>query len=114
MANKYRVVFLLPTKWPYDAIAIWPLILAKSRWKRQGLPAPLLRHELIHLAQQAELLLLPFYLQYLLEWFAGMLRYRNWQKAYSTISFEREAYAHQHDADYLKGRKRFASTKYLK
>jgi len=53
-----------------------------------------LNHELIHTAQARELLYIPFYLWYIIEWF---YLYH--------IRFEKEAYAHQEDLEYLNRRK---------
>ena len=66
-----------------------------------------LNHELIHSAQQKELLYLPFFIWYGIEWFILYLKYKNWTKAYYHIRFEREAYHHEHHLDYLKRRKHF-------
>lgn len=44
---------------------------------------------------------------YVLEWLWHLARLRDMKAAYRAISFEREAYAHQYDADYLKTRKKF-------
>ena len=60
-----------------------------------------INHERIHTAQQRELLFIPFYIVYFIEWLIRLVQYRNWQKAYYNISFEREAYAHGHNLDYL-------------
>lgn len=73
-----------------------------------------INHERIHTAQQRELLFIPFYLLYLLEWLIRLIQYRNQDKAYRNISFEREAYANGHNIEYLKGRRRYASFRYLK
>ena len=66
-----------------------------------------LNHELIHSAQQKELLYLPFFIWYGIEWFILYLKYKNWTKAYYHIRFEKEAYHHEHHLDYLKRRKHF-------
>jgi len=66
-----------------------------------------LNHELIHTAQARELLYIPFYLWYIIEWFFLFLRYRNWMWAYYNIRFEKEAYAHQEDLEYLNRRKHY-------
>lgn len=64
------------------------------------------RHELIHTAQMKELLYVPFYLLYVLEWLVRLLICKgDTRKAYRTLSYEREAYAHEGEADYLKRRK---------
>ncbi|MBQ8066593.1 MAG: hypothetical protein IJ200_13190 [Prevotella sp.] len=66
-----------------------------------------LNHELIHVAQQRELLYVPFFIWYVAEWLVLFIKYRNATKAYFNIRFEREAYAHQHDLGYLRRRKHF-------
>ena len=73
-----------------------------------------INHEKIHDAQQRELLYVPFYILYLIEWLFRLLQYRNQQKAYENISFEREAYAHGHDLSYLPHRRRFAFLGHLR
>ena len=64
-------------------------------------------HERIHAAQQKELLYIPFFLWYVIEWFVLLIRYRDGKKAYLNIRFEKEAYKHQDDLDYLKKRRHF-------
>jgi hypothetical protein len=64
----------------------------------------LINHERIHLRQQLELLIIPFYIWYLIEFY---------KKGYMNISFEKEAYANDHNLDYLKSRKLFSFKKYL-
>jgi hypothetical protein len=66
-----------------------------------------LNHELIHVAQQRELLFLPFFIWYGLEWLFLFLKYRDGMKAYQNIRFEQEAYTHQDDFTYLKTRKHY-------
>ena len=65
------------------------------------------RHEAIHTAQMRELLYVPFYVLYVLEWLVLWAKYRDAHTAYRHIRFEREAYAYQSDADYLKTRPKF-------
>lgn len=73
-------------------------------------------HELIHTAQMKELLYLPFYLLYVLEWLIRFVMYRNAKEAYRNISFEREAYDMQNNFHYIidKERKAYAFLKYIK
>ena len=66
-----------------------------------------LNHERIHTAQQRELLFLPFFLWYVAEWLVLMVRYRNGIEAYYRIRFEREAYRHQAEPDYLARRRHY-------
>lgn len=67
-----------------------------------------LNHERIHTRQQLEMLILPFYIWYLVEWLIRLVIYRNFEKAYYTIWFEREAFIHEEDLDYLSNRKFWA------
>lgn len=107
-----------------------------------------LNHERIHTRQQLELLFLPFFLLYLLEWLFRLLQIllkpkpfaqplvaskprrtinpepltinpepltnSPFFRAYYRISFEREAYIHQSDPDYLLHRPLFAWFRYLR
>lgn len=72
-----------------------------------------INHEKIHTAQQRELLFIPFYIFYILEWIVKFLKYRNMQDSYYNISFEREAYLYGHDLSYLRNRKHYTWLKYL-
>lgn len=68
-----------------------------------------LNHEIIHCQQQLEWLYIPFFILYLVEFLWNLLRLHNWEKAYLNISFEREAYKHGHNLNYLSRRKHFAN-----
>ncbi|MDE6484787.1 MAG: hypothetical protein K2L14_05290 [Duncaniella sp.] len=72
-----------------------------------------INHEKIHTAQQRELLFVPFYILYLIEWCIKRFRYDSWEKAYYNISFEREAYRYGHDLGYLDRRKYYSWMGYL-
>lgn len=67
-----------------------------------------LNHELIHVAQQREMLYIPFFIWYVVEWLVLLVKYRNWMEAYYHIRFEQEAYRHQADNTYLQHRKCFS------
>lgn len=86
----------------YFAICLFGLICAV-----RPLSPVELNHEKIHAAQQRELLYLPFFLWYGVEWLLLFCKYRNWEKAYFMIRFEQEAYRHQTDLDYLQQRKHY-------
>ena len=73
-----------------------------------------IRHELIHWEQQSEMLILPFFLWYLIEFIVNLFKYNDWSKAYRNISFEREAYDFEKKKYYLEWRKRFAWFNYLR
>lgn len=79
-----------------------------------------LRHERIHTMQMREMLYVPFYLWYGVEY---VIRLVGWSfgkkpcgpngRPYDRMGFEREAYGNEHDADYPKTRKRFSWLKYI-
>ena len=95
----------------YVGLSLWPFIFLKNGNLKTD--AVLINHEKIHLRQQRELLILPFYILYLTEWVIRSLWYLNTYRAYQNLSFEREAYAHEEDMDYLSQRKTFGFIKYL-
>ncbi|KQB99233.1 hypothetical protein [Pedobacter sp. Hv1] len=88
---------------PANAMALFPFILIKKQEQKND--PVLINHEKIHLRQQLEMLILPFYVFYLLNYFINLLRYRNHDRAYFNISFEREAYHYEADLNYLSERK---------
>ena len=93
-------------------MALYPFIILR---KREFLDDPvIMNHERIHHCQQVELLILPFYVLYLLNYFFNRLRYSTHDQAYRNIIFEREAYSNESDFDYLKKRKWLSSFQYLK
>jgi len=95
----------------YVGLSLWPFIILKEgSLLADGV---LINHERIHLKQQRELLILPFYILYIVEWFLRTLYYRDSYRAYRNISFEREAYAHEGDMQYLSMRRSFAFFRYL-
>lgn len=73
-----------------------------------------IRHELIHTAQQREMLYVFFFLWYVIEWLIRLLQYRNAHTAYRNISFEREAYTMQYTMTYIDCRRHYAWVEYLK
>lgn len=63
-----------------------------------------INHEKVHLRQQLELLILPFYVWYGIEFLIRWIIYKDKNIAYKNISFEREAYENEKDLNYLKQR----------
>lgn len=84
-------------------------------WTRDPswIDAAVVNHERIHTAQQRELLFVLFYLWYIVEWLVRLVQYRDRDRAYRNISFEREAYTHGHNLAYLGGRRPYAWLRYL-
>lgn len=95
----------------YVGLCIWPFIILKNKALRKD--KVLMNHERIHLKQQQELLVLPFYILYTLEWGVRSLICLNTYKAYKNISFEKEAYENEKNLDYCKNRRPFRFIKYL-
>ncbi len=95
----------------YVGLSLWPFIFLKSDALKED--TILINHEKIHLRQQQELLILPFYLLYLFEWSLRTLWYMDSYRGYQNISFEREAYHNENKEDYLSQRKPFHFIKYL-
>ena len=85
-----------------DGLAFWPFIFIAPG---VTITKELINHERIHLRQQIELLVIPFYIWYLASYF---------RNGYMNVSFEREAYANDHNLDYLKTRKFWSFLKYRK
>ncbi|MCP9766900.1 hypothetical protein EGI22_03200 [Lacihabitans sp. LS3-19] len=90
-------------------IALWPFIILRAKTPGKVI----INHERIHLRQQLELLILPFYLWYLTEWLLLLIKYRNLYEAYMHISFEKEAYSNESDLKYLRNRPFWSFLKYL-
>lgn len=88
------------------AITLFGLVLTRNK---DNVDKRVLNHELIHCIQQLEWLYLPFFILYVAEWLWYLGKYRNSDKAYRSISFEREAYDNERDPDYLRKRKHFAN-----
>ena len=95
----------------YLGITIYPFVLLKSKVLKSNIV--LVNHEKIHLKQQLELLIIPFYVFYCVEFIFRLIQYRKWYTAYTNISFEREAYTNQNDQDYLKSRSFWGFLKYI-
>lgn len=89
----------------YIGIALWPLIIISNRYRHVPL---VVNHESIHIRQQSELLVIPFYIIYIFHYLYNLIKYRNHNEAYRNIIFEKEAYSNENDFDYLKTRKMFA------
>ncbi|WP_299110908.1 hypothetical protein [uncultured Winogradskyella sp.] len=74
----------------------------------------LINHEKIHLRQQLELLIIPFFVIYGIEFCVRLAQYKNWHMAYKNISFEREAYSNEKDLDYIKSRPLYVFINYFR
>lgn len=95
----------------YVGLSLWPFIILKNPGLKND--TVLINHEKIHLKQQRELLILPFYFLYLLEGMVRFFIYFDTSTAYRNISFEQEAYQNESNLYYLKQRSPFSFIKYL-
>lgn len=95
----------------FNGITLWPFVVLKHHSLKED--AIFLNHERIHFRQQAEMLVVFFYLWYGLEFLVRWLQYGNRHKAYKNISFEREAYQNENNFDYLKMRKVYGFLNFL-
>jgi hypothetical protein len=87
----------------YHGMAMYPFLFLKNR--NLVYDKIFINHERIHFRQQLEMLIIPFYIIYFTEYFANLWHYRNHVEAYMNICFEREAFEHQQDLNYLQNRK---------
>ena len=88
-------------------MTIWPFVLLR----KPNPSARLLNHERIHLRQQLELGILPFYLWYLIEYVYWYIRFGDHYTAYRAIRFEREAFDNDDNLTYLNKRPLWAFLK---
>ncbi|CAH8285342.1 hypothetical protein EV196_10128 [Mariniflexile fucanivorans] len=96
----------------YLGLTCYPFVFLKTEDLK--LDSVLINHEKIHLRQQIEMLVFPFYIIYGIEFVIRFMQYKNWHTAYKNISFEREAYINEGHLDYLKQRKFWDFLKYLR
>ena len=95
----------------YLGITVFPFVFVRDFNLKQN--KFLLNHERIHLRQQIELLVIPFFVWYGVEFVLRYFQYDNRALAYRNISFEREAYQNEKDLNYLKSRPLWFFLKYL-
>lgn len=94
----------------FTAITLFGFVFTRDR---KSVTPDILNHELIHCRQQLELLYIPFFILYLLEWLLRLIQYRDSYRAYRNISFEREAYTHEADHAYPLARRPHAWLRHL-
>ncbi len=97
IASKY----LIPKG--YSGLSLFPFIIVRKAIDKKNIV--LINHEKIHIRQQLELLILPFYIWYLGHFLLNLFKYKNKYQAYRFIIFEKEAYQNDQNLDYLKTRK---------
>ncbi len=95
----------------FSGLTIFPFVIVSA--DADVSDKVLIHHECIHLKQQLELAILPFFIWYFVEYSFRLIQFRNRRKAYRNISFEREAYANEGNMEYFQNRKFWSFLKYL-
>jgi len=90
-------------------MAIFPFLFIRKEYK-DDITEQVINHESIHFQQQKEMLIIPFYIWYIIEFIIKFFIYQN---GYKNISFEREAYGNADNLEYLKTRKWYSFLKYI-
>jgi hypothetical protein len=106
------IVFKYLTPRGFRGLTFYPFVFLAD--KDDKLNKVFINHEKIHIRQQLELLILPFYLLYFTEYLFRLIQYKDRKEAYFNISFEREAYKNEKDLNYLKQRPFWRFLKYVK
>jgi hypothetical protein len=105
------IVFKYLTPRGFRGLTFYPFVFLAD--KDDKLNKVFINHEKIHIKQQLELLILPFYLWYFTEYLFRLIQYKDRKQAYFNISFEREAYKNEKDLNYLKQRPFWRFLKYF-
>ncbi len=95
----------------FRGITFFPFVFLSDK-KDKANPI-FLNHEKIHLRQQIELLVIPFFIWYGFEFLIRLIQFKSWREAYYNICFEREAYKKEKDLSYLKQRSFWNFLKYI-
>lgn len=86
----------------FNGITIFPFVILRDVKNKMNLR--LINHEKIHIRQQLELLIFPFFVWYFIEYLFRLYQFKDRNKAYRNIVFEREAYENEKDLNYLQKR----------
>ena len=86
----------------FRGITLFPFIIVLQSDLKQN--PVIINHEKIHIRQQLEMLILPFFIWYGIEFLVRIVICKDKNKAYRNISFEREAYENEKDLNYLQQR----------
>lgn len=105
------IVFKYFTPRGFRGLTFYPFVFLAD--KDDKLNEEFINHERIHIRQQLELLIVPFYLWYITEYLFRLIQFRDRKKAYYSISFEKEAYANEKDLEYVKSRSFWRFLRYV-
>ena len=96
------IVFKYLTPRGFRGLTFFPFVFLMN--KEDVLDKVFVNHEKIHLRQQLELLVLPFYVWYVMEFLIRWIITKDKNVAYRNISFEKEAYTNEKDLNYIESR----------
>jgi hypothetical protein len=96
------IVFKFLTPKGFRGLTFFPFVFLMN--KEDVLDKVFVNHEKIHFRQQLELLVLPFYVWYVMEFLIRWIITKDKNVAYRNISFEKEAYTNEKDLNYLESR----------
>lgn len=105
------IVFKYLTPKGFRGITLFPFVIFTHAEDKEN--TVVVNHERIHIRQQVEMLVLPFYVWYFVEFMIRLIICKSRSKAYRNISFEREAYENEKDLNYLEKRSFWMFLKYL-
>lgn len=106
-----KPIVIIYSKLKVLGITLFPFIVLQNKKLKED--KFLMNHEKIHIRQELEMLVLPFYIWYLAEYFLYRAKGMSKYDAYRNISFEKEAYVNDYNLHYLKNRFLFSFLKYL-
>lgn len=105
------IVFKYLTPKGFRGITLFPFVFLSDKKDKENLVFR--NHEKIHIRQQLEMLVLPFFIWYGIEFLIRWMQFKNRRVAYYHISFEREAYENEKDLNYLLKRSFWGFVKYF-
>lgn len=94
----------------FNGITIFPFVILRDVKNKMNLR--LINHEKIHIRQQLELLIFPFFVWYFIEYLYRLYQFKDKNKAYRNIVFEREAYENEKDLNYIHKRSFWSFLRY--
>ena len=93
-------------------ISIFPFIILREKYQGTVRGEQIVNHETIHFQQQLELLVIPFYILYVLNFIINLCTMN--PTPYKNILFEKEAFYNENNLEYLETRKRYSWIKLIR
>lgn len=105
------IVFKYFTPKGFRGITFFPFVFLVDKEDKEN--PFFVNHERIHIKQQLEMLILPFFVWYSIEFVFRWIQFKDKHIGYRNISFEREAYKNEKDLCYNKQRPFWGFLKYI-